>query len=211
MVSTAIKKGRNVLAFEQVNFHYQSRRLFQQMTLQLAQPRLVITGPNGCGKTTLLMLAAGLLTPQSGRVTLGQHVVTEPSSKKHIGITASKIQVPDFLTVDALLAFHAKQFGMRNSQDWLSRFGIEKFRYTKVSNLSLGNQKKLSLITAFMHQPELLLLDEPTNGLDESGLSVLAELIEQHDGQVIMASHDVNSPFLSAFEALAMTDLVSQA
>ncbi|MEP1871208.1 MAG: ATP-binding cassette domain-containing protein, partial [Paraglaciecola sp.] len=74
---------------------------------------------------------------------------------------------------------------------WLHAFGLDVFLQTKVSDLSLGNHKKLSLLTAILHKPKLLLLDEPTNGLDTQARTALDSLFKGYTGQIIIASHDV--------------------
>jgi ABC-2 type transport system ATP-binding protein len=59
-----------------------------------------------------------------------------------------------------------------------------------VADLSLGNYKKLSLMTATIHQPDLLLLDEPANGLDDKARVALNLLLSEYSGQVVIASHE---------------------
>lgn len=175
---------------------------------------MVITGPNGCGKTTLLLLAAGLLLPQKGRIELNGEDVSQPHTKTKIGVSASRMTLPGFITAKELMQFHAEQFSLsdRDSKinSWSQRFNIEPFINTSVSNLSLGNHKKLSLILALLHQPDLLLLDEPTNGLDDKGLQVLDEVISEFTGQIIMASHDANTELMSAMTELPVSTLKSE-
>ena len=179
-----------MLVFEKISQYYQQRCVFHDFSLEISEPRVLISGPNGSGKTTLLMLAAGLITPDSGRVTLTQQSVLRPDSKQSIGISSAKVALPNFLTVAELLDFHAKQFVCDISEYWLTQFGLTPYWHTKVANLSLGNYKKLSLLTAVMHQPRLLLLDEPANGLDEKARLALNLLISEYEGQVIIASHE---------------------
>ena len=176
--------------FEKISHYYQNRCVFNDFSLEINEPRVLISGPNGSGKTTLLMLAAGLITPDAGNVSFKLQSVLTTESKKHIGISASKVALPGFLTVAELLDFHEGQFNCEPSEHWLTQFDLKQYLHTKVANLSLGNYKKLSLLTAVMHQPPLLLLDEPANGLDDKARSALNLLLSDYPGQVIIASHE---------------------
>lgn len=179
-----------MLEFEKISHYYQNRCVFNDLSLEINEPRVLLSGPNGSGKTTLLMLAAGLLTPDAGKVSFYSESVLTAESKHNIGISASKVTLPGFLTVAELLDFHGHQFNCEVSEHWLEQFALKQYWHTQVANLSLGNYKKLSLLTAVMHQPKLLLLDEPANGLDEKARLVLNSLLSEYPGQVIIASHE---------------------
>ena len=155
----------------------------------------MLTGANGSGKTTLLLIAAGILTPSQGMVSFNQQNVADIALRNQIGISASKVTLPGFFTVTDMLAFHGRQFNCEPDCQWadyrwVNAFGLTPFLNTRVEDLSLGNYKKLSLILALMHSPELLLLDEPTNGLDDKTRSVLEDCFETYAGQLIIASHE---------------------
>lgn len=208
-----------MLEFDQVSHSYSSRSMFRDLSLRVSDSRTIITGPNGSGKTTLLLLAAGILPIEKGSIELNGESVTALSSKLKIGVSASKVDLPGFLTTQELLDFHASQFnkaGLNRGNiseadihSWAKHFNIDKFLFTKVTNLSLGNYKKLSLILALIHQPELLLLDEPTNGLDEQGLGALAEIVKDFSGQILIASHEANSGLFTHMSELAISELVA--
>ena len=179
-----------LLVFENISHYYQNRCVFNDFFLEVNEPRVLISGPNGSGKTTLLMLAAGLITPDVGKISFNQESVLTTQSKTQIGISASQVALPGFLTVAELLDFHKRQFKCEPSDYWLTQFELKQYWHSKVENLSLGNYKKLSLLTAVMHQPQLLLLDEPANGLDDKARLALNLLISDYPGQVIIASHE---------------------
>ena len=179
-----------MLEFKNVSQYYQNRCLFSDFSLLIDEPRVLISGPNGSGKTTLLLMAAGLVQPDSGEVSFKQQSVLNSESKKSIGISASKVNLPGFFTVQELLDFHSRSFSCSISETWLEQFSLQDYLNTKVADLSLGNYKKLSLMSAIIHQPDLLLLDEPANGLDEKARVALNLLLSEYSGQVVIASHE---------------------
>jgi ABC-2 type transport system ATP-binding protein len=197
-----------LLVFDQISQYYGGTFLFQNLSFSLDAPRIQISGANGSGKTTLLLLAAGLLKPHAGHVSFRQQDVLLAGSKRQIGISANKVALPAFMTVTELLRFQAQQFGCDERTSWIAEFGLDPFMLTQVADLSLGNYKKLSLITALLHQPELLLLDEPSNGLDEHAKAALSRLLRSYPGQVIVASHDDLALGDLQLQHLSMNDIV---
>ncbi|GGF82175.1 ATP-binding cassette domain-containing protein [Alteromonas lipolytica] len=179
-----------MLSFEHVSHHFGARTLFQDFNQTLPESRIVLTGANGMGKTTLLLIAAGVLVPSAGTVYFNQQPVTATAMRHKIGISANKVSLPGFFTVMEMLSFQARQFNCPANNEWIERLGLSPFLNTKVDDLSLGNNKKLSLILALMHQPELLLLDEPTNGLDEQTRQALDNFLASYPGQIVIASHE---------------------
>lgn len=179
-----------MLTFTAVSLRYPTATIFNNLTLNLPEKRVVITGENGSGKTTLLMLAAGLVTPDAGEVTFDNHPVTSQQNKRRIGISASKVALPTFFTSRELLDFHCHMHQCTLDLTMAEQLGFSPFLQTRVSDLSLGNYKKLSLLTALLHEPDLLLLDEPTNGLDDDARHAMNTILSDFTGQLIIASHD---------------------
>ncbi len=202
-----------MLEFNQVCHHYDNAVIFRNLSFAIEAPRVLITGANGSGKTTLLLLAAGLIKPLAGHVSFKQQDVLQPPAKRLIGISANKVELPVFMTVQELLQFQALQFagGQQGGTgtDWTEEFGLTPFMRTKVGDLSLGNSKKLSLIMALQHQPELLLLDEPSNGLDEQARTVLSRVLTSYPGQVIVASHETLSAGDLPMLHIPLADLIA--
>ncbi len=202
-----------MLVFNHVCHHYDNQEIFRNLSFVIDAPRVLITGGNGSGKTTLLLLAAGLLKPKAGQVQFKQQDVFQPKSKRLIGMSATKVALPEFMTVQDMLKFQAQQFAeatpVRAAVDWAAEFGLTPFLHTKVGDLSLGNYKKLSLIMALQHQPQLLLLDEPSNGLDAQAKTVLNRILESYPGQVIIASHEPLSTGDIPMQHLPLSSLIT--
>ena len=179
-----------MLAFNKVGHRFAAKPVFKDVSLTISEARVVLTGANGIGKTTLLLIAAGLLSPATGDVTLNGNSVLNRDARAHIGISASKVALPGFMSAHDLLQFHQRQFSCDAPDHWIAAFGLTDYLYTLVQDLSLGNYKKLSLILALMHQPSLLLLDEPANGLDAQTREALYQCFAEYPGQILIASHE---------------------
>ncbi|MDC8831749.1 ABC transporter ATP-binding protein [Alteromonas gilva] len=179
-----------MLAFNGVGHRFAARTIFNDVSLAIAEPRVVLSGANGIGKTTLLLIAGGLLRPANGEVTLNGNNVLDSAARPLIGMSASKVALPGFMSASDLLQFHQRLYGCAAPEYWITAFGLSDYLPTLVQDLSLGNYKKLSLILALMHQPELLLLDEPANGLDAKTREALYQCLAEYPGQIVIASHE---------------------
>lgn len=199
-----------MLSFEHVSLSFPHKPLFNDLNLSLTENRVLLTGNNGSGKTTLLLLAAGLQAPQQGSVSLDGIKVTSAIAKRDIGISAAKVVLPPFFTTQAFLNFHCRMRKCSLNTHLLEQLSLTPFLATKINELSLGNYKKLSLLTALIHQPRLLLLDEPFNGLDATTREELDHLLKVYQGQVIIASHEPTSFDGQTLTHLTMHD-ISQA
>jgi ATP-binding cassette subfamily F protein uup len=151
--------------------------------------RLGVVGPNGAGKTTLLRMLTGDLAPDAGEVKLGAalHLVSLDQRRESLD--------PESTLADTLTGGHGEtvvvngqaRHVMAYMKDFL--FAPEQAR-TKVGVLSGGERGRLALAVALARPGNLLVLDEPTNDLDLETLDLLQELLADHPGTVLLASHD---------------------
>jgi ABC-type multidrug transport system ATPase subunit len=178
------------LVCKDVGKSYSNQTVFKHLSLDVSSEHLVITGPNGCGKTTLLRLIAGIEGIDDGYISWQGNEVTSVETKKKVGMSANCIVLPEFLTVRQIISFHCSQYVCDFPQQLIDDIALSPFLGQKVGALSLGTAKKLSLVLAFSHDPDLLILDEPGNGLDEDALSTLLRWLDRFEGNIILATHD---------------------
>jgi len=145
---------------------------------------LGLLGPNGAGKTTTLHLLAGLLTPDSGTVSVaGEENPAQAKVRRHLGVSPQALALYEDLTGAENLAFFGRLYGLagaklRERVAWglnfaeLTERGAERLRA-----YSGGMQRRLSVACALIHEPRVLLLDEPTAGVDPQSRNHLLERI----------------------------------
>ena len=131
-------------------------------------------GPNGAGKSTTLKILAGLLTPDSGNISIGGiNLQQDPlKAKKRMGFVPETGALYEKLTpleylemVGQLYRIQASEI-RRKSHEFLEYFDLAEQRNTRMTSFSKGMKQKVVLSAALLHNPDLLLLDEPLNGLD---------------------------------------------
>ena len=159
-----------------------------------------LLGPNGAGKTTTLRMLATLISPDEGELIFNEKNYKDNISdvRKHIGFLTSDLKLEDYFTPNYLFDFFADLHSLSKEQKeerkkyLFEKFGIDKFKEVKVSNLSTGMKQKVSLAISVLHDPEIIIFDEPTNGLDvitsKVVLDFLLELKEQNKC-IIVSSH----------------------
>ena len=156
-------------------------------------------GPNGAGKTTTMRIVLGVLEPDAGTATWDGEPITA-DTRTGFGYMPEerglypKMRVADQLTYMAQL--HGLDAGTARDKAtaWIDRLGLSDRADTRVEELSLGNQQRVQLGAALVHEPALLVLDEPFSGLDPGGVDVLAEVLTERarDGAaVVFSSHQL--------------------
>lgn len=159
---------------------------------------LLLAGPNGSGKSTLIRVLLGLVRPSAGAVLVdGQPRSVDNAFKRGLGYLPEAVAFAENLTGFQVMRFFARARGVDRdrAREVLRRVGLEEAAGRAVRGYSRGMRQRLGLGVAIVGQPEILVLDEPTGGLDQEGLTVLWEVLEEWRKQarcVIVASHDLS-------------------
>ncbi|MCY7397609.1 MAG: heme ABC exporter ATP-binding protein CcmA [Sphingomonas bacterium] len=168
----------DLLSVEQAALVRGGRLLFEDLNLMLAPGEAVhVTGPNGCGKSSLLRMVAGLLEPSAGRI-----------ERASVALADEGLALDRELPLGRALAY----WGGLKLQDALAAFDLDRLAEVPVRLLSTGQAKRARLARVMASEARLWLLDEPLNGLDRDGVAQLDTAIAAHrasGGAVLAASH----------------------
>lgn len=153
-------------------------------------------GPNGAGKTTTIRHIMGFSRPQKGFTLVNGLNSWERASEiqKNLGYLPGEIALPESLTGTQFIQMMADLRGLNDMTH--TNYLIHKFELESTASLkrmSLGMKRKLAIVTAFMHDPEVLVLDEPTSGLDPIMQNVFIDFIkeEKEKGKTILLSSHI--------------------
>lgn len=197
-VDCLTKKYKGITAVDQLSFEIAPH----QVTVWL--------GPNGSGKTTLMRMLCGLLSPDSGTITLfgRRFQIGDQAANASIGYCPQKLSIWYDLTVYEQLAYLADIYGLTARQKFerieflLNTLKLEEKARVTGGKLSGGMQRRVNLALALIHKPQLLVLDEPFNGLDVTSRLLVRRLVQSlaHEDKVttVLTTHDINDAELFA-------------
>ena len=159
---------------------------------------LALLGRNGAGKTTLLKILAGLSRPGKGAVKILGEDTRAQATRRRIGVLGHGIGIYDELSAQENLRLFARLYSIPDSErvvsEWLERTGLLAVRDGLVREFSRGMRQRLAVARAFMHQPAMMLLDEPFTALDDRGIAVLQDFLNdaRRAGRtIIMSTHQL--------------------
>lgn len=191
---------------KELTFSYQEKVNFNFPDIQIENGEtLLITGGSGKGKTTLLHLLGGLLRPKSGVVSINETSIGTLSDKKldqfrgkNIGLVLQQshfveaFSVLENITMASWLASGKKS--EEKAKSLLKQLDLEDQTHKLTSQLSIGQQQRVSIARALINEPKLLLADEPTSSLDDENAFKVADLLsnlsKEYKTSLIIVTHD---------------------
>ena len=208
----AVPNHGNAIALNDVKYHYadsNSSGLHIPTWKVNYGDRVFLHGHSGSGKTTLLNLLAGVLTPQSGELSLlGKPFSALPARQRdkfraqHIGVVFQQFNLIPYLSVlkNIELATYFAKAGKTNVADAAEALLIglnlpATILHQPANSLSVGQQQRVAIARALINKPEILLVDEPTSALDAAArdafMTILIDMCKQQNTTLIFVSHDM--------------------
>ncbi|WGL17765.1 ABC transporter ATP-binding protein [Microbulbifer bruguierae] len=197
-----------MLKVSNLSVHYGSTPVVKNLNLALAEDEvLMLVGPTGCGKTTILQALAGLIPISEGEIALGNWRATAdklvPPEKRNVGMVFQDFALFPHLTVEQNVCFRLTDTTL--ADHWLKLLGLEPFRHAKPARLSGGQKQRVALARTLAHEPAFVLLDEPLSNLDaalkDSLRWEIREALKEAGVPAIWVTHDQE-------EALSVGDRV---
>ena len=175
------------------------KRIIDHVTLHLESGKITgLKGVNGSGKTMLMRLVCGLITPTSGSIVInGKRLGKDITFPESVGIL---IENPAFLDAYSgfenlkLLASIKHRIGPEEIRQTIARVGLAPDDKKKYRKYSLGMKQRLGIAAAVMEEPDIIILDEPTNALDSDGVAMLKEILHdqrERGALVLISCHDL--------------------
>ncbi|RAY15908.1 ABC transporter ATP-binding protein [Actinomadura craniellae] len=187
-INAVSKRFGDVVALREMTFEVRAGEIFG------------FVGSNGAGKTTTMRIVLGVLAADSGEVRWrGEPLGLE--SRRRIGYMPEERGLYPRMKVGEQLVYLARLHGLsaadarRSMEAWTERLGVAGRRGDDVQKLSLGNQQRVQLAAALVHDPEVLVLDEPFSGLDPVAVDVMSDVLREKAGEgvpVVFSSHQLD-------------------
>lgn len=189
MSSMASRMGKKTIELNNICKSYGGKTLINDFThIFLKGETIGFIGRNGCGKTTLIKIIAGLTEPDSGYVEKGETIKIGYFSQENEYMDEN-LRAIDYIREGA--EYIQTSEGPVSASVMLERFLFTpELQYGVIGKMSGGEKRRLYLLRILMEAPNVLILDEPTNDLDIQTMSILEDYLEGFDGIVITVSHD---------------------
>ena len=199
-----------LISFSNIHLQYQNGTILTEVIKGISfvihqNERLAIVGKSGSGKTSLLMLMAGLEKPTSGQITYQDQIITSYTEdkltdfrKKNIGIVFQSFYlIPNYTALENValsLEINSQKNALNLAKEILIDLGLEDRLQHFPSQLSGGEQQRVAIARAIIKKPELILADEPTGNLDTENSIMIANIlfkyVKEEGSSLIMVTHD---------------------
>ena len=193
--------AQGVLEIDRISKRYGEVVALDGMTFDVRAGELFgFVGSNGAGKTTTMRIALGVLAADSGQVRWNGEPITF-ETRRRIGYMPEERGLYPRMKVLDQLVYLAELHGMstnaahRSAETWIARLGLRDRRGDDVQQLSLGNQQRVQLAAALVHEPDVLVLDEPFSGLDPVAVDVMSTVLREKAASgvpVVFSSHQLD-------------------
>lgn len=189
IIAGSSRLGKKVIILEHIGKSYSDINIINDFSyVFLRDDRVGIIGPNGMGKSTLLKIITGKLSPDTGKVETGETVKIGFFTQENDEMD-DNLRVIDYIREEA--EFIETSEGSISASQMLERFLFPpNVQWTPLSKLSGGEKRRLYLLRILMGAPNILLMDEPTNDLDIQTLTILEDYLDDFKGAVVVVSHD---------------------
>ena len=183
-VQNFTKTYNDFVAVDSINFDVKSGEIFG------------LLGPNGAGKTSTLECLEGLREPNGGLVRVAGMIPTREfhKLKNLIGVQLQSASLPESITPEEAIKLFCAYHNVEPRFDILERLGLAEKRKSQFYELSTGQQRRMALALAVMHNPQVLFLDEPTAGLDvgtRTELHGMMRELQKAGTTIVLATHDM--------------------
>lgn len=191
----------NSLHVDGVSRRFGDRQVLRDVSFTVGAGRMTgFVGANGAGKTTTMRIMLGVLAPDSGRVTWRGAPLTR-RDRQRFGYLPEERGLYPKMTVGEQLGYLGQLHGMsradarRTTMELLERLGVAERAGEQVEKLSLGNQQRVQVAAALVHDPQVLVLDEPFSGLDPVAVDVVVGVLRERAARgvpVLFSSHQLD-------------------
>jgi len=193
--------AQGVLEIDRISKRYGEVVALRDLTFEVRAGELFgFVGSNGAGKTTAMRIALGVLAADSGEVRWNGAPITF-ETRRRIGYMPEERGLYPKMKVLEQLVYLAELHGLstddahRSAENWIGRLGLRDRRGDEVQKLSLGNQQRVQLAAALVHEPDVLVLDEPFSGLDPVAVDVMSQVLREKASSgvpVVFSSHQLD-------------------
>jgi putative ABC transport system ATP-binding protein len=194
-----------MLICENLSFSIDGHKLFSNINFKIKNEKdLLITGPSGIGKTTLLSILCGLQQPTAGNIfyndiclyNLAENKIDEFRGNQ-LGIVFQNFNLINTFTIKQNLQLANTALDLKDNDhmyDLLQRVGLADKSHVTVSKLSIGEKQRVAIARAFIGKPKWVFCDEPTSSLDDNNTNMIIKLIKEecqrYKSSLILITHD---------------------
>ena len=189
MDSIETRMGKKTIELHNISKRYGAKKLVEEFDyIFLRNQRVGIVGPNGCGKSTLMKMIAGIVAPDSGHIEVGETIKIGYFAQEEVDMNPNE-RVIDY--IKDIAEYIPTREGRISASQLLERFLFDgAMQYAPIGKLSGGEKRRLYLLSVLAQGANVYIFDEPGNNLDIPTLTILEDYLNSFSGIIITVSHD---------------------